>query len=48
MDTHTTLVIVLATIMSIFFGIITDDLFIGKTKNKRAYLRPLGILIFGL
>jgi hypothetical protein len=38
---------IIATIIGILIGFKTEGLFVRKTRNSRAYLTPLGILIFG-
>lgn len=47
MNIHQIMVIVFASIMAIFFGLITDEAFIRRTKNKRPYLTWLGVFLFG-
>lgn len=47
MDFHQILVFIFATTIIYLAAILTDGIFIRKTKNKRPYLTWLGIAIFG-
>jgi len=47
MGFHLAMVIIFASVMAIFFGLLTDEAFIRRTKNNRPYLTWLGIAFFG-
>ncbi|MBU0460823.1 MAG: hypothetical protein KJ771_08525 [Nanoarchaeota archaeon] len=44
---HQILIGFLASALGIIIGILTDELFIKRTKNRRPYLTPIGVALFG-